>query len=204
MLSHCQMSDTKLTPEKRIAYAALALIGAAGLYWLISNSRFFTPNVRYILRRREGAFEIRDYPNLAVAETVRDGNRNEPAFNRLFSYIQGQNSVQRKIPMTAPVLFSKTAERNTMSFVMPEELAPPPEPRDPAVEVNALPARRYAVFRFQGWPRWATERKAIATLRAWLIARNFPASADPILAYYDPPWIPSPLRRNEVLIEIPI
>jgi DNA gyrase inhibitor GyrI len=106
--------------------------------------------------------------------------------------------------MTAPVLLTKTPERNTMSFVMPEDLAPPPEPRNPAVEVNALPARRYAVFRFHGWPRHATERKAIATLRAWLIARSLPASADPILAYYDPPWIPSPLRRNEVMIEIPI
>jgi SOUL heme-binding protein len=37
-----------------------------------------------------------------------------------------------------------------------------------------------------------------------LIARSCPASAYPMLAYYDPPWIPSPLRRNEVLIEIPI
>jgi hypothetical protein len=198
------MRYTKQSPEKQVAYTALALIGGAALYWFISKSRFFTPNVRYILRRREGAFEIRDYPNLAIAETVRDEDRNEPAFNRLFGYIQGQNSVQRKIPMTAPVLLTKTPERNTMSFVMPEDLAPPPEPRNPAVEVNALPARRYAVFRFHGWPRHATERKAIATLRAWLIARSLPASADPILAYYDPPWIPSPLRRNEVMIEIPI
>jgi DNA gyrase inhibitor GyrI len=198
------MSDTKHTPGKQLAYAALTVIGVAALYWFISNSRFFTSNVRYILRRREGAFEIRDYPNLAVAETTRDEGRNEPAFNRLFGYIQGQNSVERKIPMTAPVFITKTPDRNTMSFVMPENLAPPPEPSDPAIEVNALPARRYAVFRFQGWPRHATERKAIATLRAWLIARSFPASADPILAYYDPPWIPSPLRRNEVLIEIPI
>jgi SOUL heme-binding protein len=204
MLSHSGMTDAKQISGKQVAYAALAVIGAAGLYWLVSTSRFFTPNVRYVLRRREGAFEVRDYPNLAVAETRRDDGRNDPAFNRLFGYIQGQNSVQRKIPMTAPVLLRKSAERNTMSFVMPDDLAPPPEPRDPAVEVNALPARRYAVFRFQGWPRWATERKAIATLRAWLIARNLPASSDPILAYYDPPWIPSPLRRNEVLIEIPI
>lgn len=198
------MSDTKQSPEKQVAYVALVLIGAAAFYWFISKSRFFRPNVRYILRRREGAFEIRDYPNLAVAETTRDENTNEIAFNRLFGYIQGDNSVHRKIPMTAPVLLTKTPERNTMSFVMPDDLAPPPEPRDPAVEVNAVPARRYAVFRFQGWPRRATERRAIGTLRAWLIARSLPASADPILAYYDPPWIPSPLRRNEVMIEIPI
>ncbi len=195
------MPDEK--QKKQMAWAALAVIGAAGLYWLVSTSRFFTPKVRYVLRRREGAFEVRDYPNLAIAQTTRGEESNEPAFNRLFQYIQGQNSVRRKIPMTAPVLLTRAQESNTMSFVMPEDLAPPPEPRDPAVEVNALPARRYAVFRFQGWPRRATERKAIATLRAWLIARNFPAGADPIIAYYDPPWIPSPLRRNEVLIEIP-
>ena len=198
------MSDTKQSPEKQVAYAALVLIGAAALYWFISKSRFFTPSVRYILRRREGAFEIRDYPNLAVAETTRDEDSNGVAFNRLFGYIHGENSLQRKIPMTAPVLLTKKPDRNTVSFVMPENLAPPPEPANPAVEVNAVPARRYAVFRFQGWPRHATERKAIGTLRAWLIARGLPVTADPILAYYDPPWIPSPLRRNEVLIEIPL
>jgi hypothetical protein len=198
------MLRRKDVSEKQIAWTILTVAGVIGLYWLVSRSRFCTPNVRYILRRREGAFEIRDYPNLAIAETAREEESSQPAFNRLFQYIQGQNSVRRKIPMTAPVLLSKTPERNTVSFVMPEDLAPPPEPRDPAVQVNAFPARRYAVFRFHGWPRHATERKAIATLRAWLIARSLPASADPILAYYDPPWIPSPLRRNEVMIEIPV
>jgi DNA gyrase inhibitor GyrI len=204
MLSHCRMLTRKDASEKQMAWTVVAVAGAIGLYWLVSRSRFCTPNVRYILRRREGTFEIRDYPNLAVAETTREEEGRQPAFNRLFQYIQGENSIQRKIPMTAPVLLTKTPDRNTVSFVMPEELAPPPEPRDPAVQVNALPARRYAVMRFHGWPRRATERKAIATLRAWLIARSLPASADPILAYYDPPWIPSPLRRNEVMIEIPI
>jgi DNA gyrase inhibitor GyrI len=198
------MRDTKQPSDKQIASAALILIGAAAVFWFVSKSRFFRPNVHYILRRREGAFEIRDYPNLAIAETIRDEDSNETAFNRLTDYIRGDNSVHRKIPMTAPVLLTKTPERSTISFVMPEDLAPPPEPRDPAVEVNALPARRYAVFRFHGWPRQATERKAIGTLRAWLIARDLPVTADPILAYYDPPWIPSPLRRNEVMIELPI
>jgi hypothetical protein len=198
------MRDTNQSPEKQVGYVALVLIGAAAFYWFISKSRFFRPTVHYILRRREGAFEIRDYPNLAIAETTRDEDSNQIAFNRLSSYIQGENSVHRKIPMTAPVLLTKTPERNTMSFVMPDDLAPPPEPHNPAVEVNALPARRYAVFRFHGWPRFATERKAIGTLRAWLIARSLPATADPILAYFDPPWIPSPLRRNEVMIEIPL
>jgi hypothetical protein len=198
------MHNAKQSPEKQIGYAALVLIGAAAFYWFISKSRFFRPNVRYILRRREGAFEIRDYPNLAIAETTREEESYVPAFNRLSHYLQGENSVRRKIPMTAPVLLTKRAERKTISFVMPDDLTPPPEPSDPDIEVNALPARRYAVFRFQGWPRFATERKAIATLRAWLIARSLPATADPILAYYDPPWIPSPLRRNEVMIEIPI
>jgi hypothetical protein len=201
MLSNCWMLRRKDDSEKQIRLTLVAIAGGIALYWFISNSRFCRPKVRYILRRREGAFEIRDYPNLAVAETRREEESRQPAFNRLFHYIDGENSIQRKIPITAPVLLTKTPQRNTVSF-MPEDLAPPPEPHDPAVEVNALPARRYAVFRFHGWPRRATERKAIGTLRAWLLARSLPASADPILAYYDPPWIPSPLRRNEVMIEI--
>jgi hypothetical protein len=198
------MLTRKEASEKQLKWALLGIAGGIALYWFISHSRFCRPNVRYILRRREGAFEIRDYPSLAVAETTRDEEDTDPAFDRLSRYIHGENSVRRKISMTAPVLLTKSADRNTMSFVMPEDLAPPPEPRDSAVEVNALPARRYAVFRFHGWPRHATERKAIGTLRAWLIARGFPVAADPILAYYDPSWIPSPLLRNEVMIEIPI
>ncbi len=191
----------ELSNEEKILWGTLTVLGGAALYWVVANSRFFTPHVPYVVRRREGAFELRDYPDLAVVETPQENNG--AAFNLLFNYIKGENSLRRKIPMIAPVLINKAVEREKMSFVMPDDVAPPPEPRHAALEVNVLPARRYAALRFQGWPRRANERKAIAVLRARLIDRQLPASADPIIAYYDPPWMPPPLRRNEVLIEIP-
>ena len=141
----------KAKKNEQIVWVAAGAIFAAGLYWVISTSRFFTPSVRYQVRRREGDVEIRDYPDLAVAETAREQTDNR-AFNRLFRYLEGANSTSRKISMTAPVLLTRAPNRSSMSFIMPEEIAPP-EPRDAAVEVNALPACRYAALRFHGWLR---------------------------------------------------
>ena len=195
-------SRDKISPDQ-LRWTALATIAGAGLIWIFATSRFCTARVRYILRRREGAFEIRDYPDLAVAETPRPEAQNTAAFNRLHRYIQGANSTGRKIPMTAPVFLEKSDGQRSMAFIMPNEIPAPPEPRDPEVEINVRPAGRFAVLRYHGWPAWRNERKAIAILRRWLIDQGLPASADPIIAYYDPPWMPPPLRRNEILIQLP-
>lgn len=185
-----------------IVWGSIALLGTAGLIWVVATSRFFTPNVRYTVRRREGPIEIRDYPDLAIAQTDGDA-REQQAFNQLFRYISGNNSTRQKIPMTAPVLIEKRGTAPRMAFIMPDEVSPPPEPENARVEINVRPAVRMAALRYRGWPNQQNERQAIGVLRRWLLDRELPITAEPVIAYYDPPWMPPPLRRNEVLIPLP-
>ncbi len=186
-----------------ILLGSLALAGVAGFVWLTATSRFFTATVRYGVRRREGPVEIRDYPDLVVAQTGGDAHEGH-AFDRLFHYIKGESSTRQKIPMTAPVLIEKREAGSRMNFIMPDQVSPLPEPRSSRVEINVRPAARFAVLRYHTWPNRRNERKAIAILRKWLIERELPATADPIIAYYDPPWMPAPFRRNEIMIRLPV
>ncbi len=73
----------------------------------------------------DGAFEIREYPEIVVATaTMKNGNNNQNSgFMSLFRYISGKNEAEQKIAMTTPV-FSKTGgDLQEMSFVLPEKVA---------------------------------------------------------------------------------
>ena len=44
--------------------------------------------------------------------------------------------------------------------------------------------------------------KALAELQAWLAWENLKGDGTPIYGYFDPPWTPSFLRRNEVMLRV--
>lgn len=155
----------------------------------------------YTVSARDGDFELRDYPALALVRT----ESGEGDFMRLFRYISGGNKAGQKIAMTAPVLVGHEGEKKGMSFVMPEKVAATgevPAPEDPAVVKDSLPAGQFAVYRYSGGRSEANEQEALAKLRAWVGARRLEATGEPLFAYYDPPWIPPFLRRNEVMLRI--
>jgi hypothetical protein len=60
----------------------------------------------------------------------------------------------------------------------------------------------FAAIRFRGYGSPESQQKAMETLRAWIKAAGRTAKGDPIFAYYDPPWTPEFMRRNELLIEV--
>ena len=37
-------------------------------------------------------------------------------------------------------------------------------------------------------------------LRSWMEAERLPAKPPPVFGYFDPPWTPAFLRRNEVML----
>jgi hypothetical protein len=65
-----------------------------------------------------------------------------------------------------------------------------------------MPARRVAAIRFSGRTTDAVLAQREAELRAWMAARGLDAAAAPVFAYYNDPFTPGPLRRNEVLIDL--
>ena len=86
---------------------------------------------------------------------------------------------------------------------MPAKLKTPevPKPSDDSVAVRELPAGRFAVLRFSGSRSVKTEAESLQRLRAWMRSQGLKETSSPMYAYFDPPWTPAPLRRNEVMIQ---
>ena len=150
-----------------------------------------------VVRKGEG-FELRRYPPIRVAETADQGD----SFLRLFRYIDRNNGDSRKISMTTPVWMDPVPERpGTMAFVLPSGLTNPPAPGDGAVRLSERPGGTWAVRRFRG-SRQGNDGEALARLRQELSNAGISPTGPARFAYYDPPWIPGFLRRNEAMLPV--
>lgn len=191
---------------------------------LASTSAMAIEEPQYQVIEKDGAFELRNYAPYLVAETQVDADfegAGNIAFRRLFRYISGDNSAEQKIAMTAAVTQSRAAKGEKIAmtapvtqvasdtgykvaFIMPGAytLATVPKPVDPTIRIREIPAQRVAAWRYSG--RWtvANYRENEQKLRAVLSVRGLKASGEPVLARYNPPFMPSFLRRNEILIPV--
>jgi hypothetical protein len=120
----------------------------------------------------------------------------------LFRFITGANEAQQKIAMTTPVFMEGGPSGPTMAFVLPAKLktADVPKPADGTVTVRELAAGRFAVLRYSGSRNTKNEAEALARLQGWLELERLTAQTGPVFGYFDPPWTPSFLRRNEVML----
>ncbi len=183
---------------------AIVLPVGVAIFWLISTSRAATETTEYKLIRKDGDLEIREYPTLIVATTPMSDGEMNGSFGQLFRFITGTNAQSEKIAMTTPVLIDTAKGKRTMSFVMPKKAVEKgvPQPSGESVSLGKIAAARFAVLRFGGGRTAEHEEKAAGKLKAWLKARKIAVKGEPIFAYYDPPWTPVFLRRNEVMIQI--
>jgi SOUL heme-binding protein len=195
----------------------LALVALGGPAVAIEEPRFE-------LEQRDGDRELRRYAPYLVAETLVGGSFDEAgnaAFRRLFRYISGNNRGERKIAMTSPVVqqdasgskIAMTAPVRQegdaaggfrVAFVVPAEFARAtvPEPNDPLVTIHEVPEQRMAVLRYSG--RWTEKnyREHETLLRKWMAERGLAAAGPPVYARYNAPFVPWPMRRNEVLVPV--
>jgi DNA gyrase inhibitor GyrI len=200
-----------------IAGLAAAIIG--GWVYVVSN----VEQPKYDLVRQDGAIEIRDYPALVVAEVTRRGDRNSAVrqgFGPLAAYIFAKDRAGETISMTAPVMqnretFAMTAPVTQtpidvdgttwlIRFVMPAQYTLETLPEAAGDDVRLLkiaPARRAAI-RFSGVATDALIATNESILRKWLAANKFEISGAPTYAYYNDPFTPGPLRRNEIMIDV--
>jgi len=203
---------------KRAACLALTALFARG-----STTMAATEEARYTVEQQDGPVEVRRYAPQVVAEVRIDGRMEDAgnkAFQPLFRYISGNNRAKAKIAMTSPVGQEKApGEKITMTapvgqqaangawavtFMMPARynLDTLPEPLDERVRLREVPGRRMAAIRYSG--RWTRRRYDLhlAKLRKWLEEQGLVASGEPVWARYNPPFTPSFLRRNEILIPL--
>jgi hypothetical protein len=178
------------------------------------------PSFRTVLR--DGAFEVRDYPALIVAEVTVTGAQKDAAnkgFRLLAAYIFGANTRRQSVAMTAPVAQTRVGEKIATTapvaqtevggswivrFTMPSSysLETLPEPDDHRVRLRRVAAERLAVLRFSGLasPRDVEARTAdlLSAARSHQLRTIGPVT----LAQYNPPWTPWFMRRNEVLVAV--
>jgi hypothetical protein len=171
---------------------------------------------------KDGAFEIRDYPALAIAEVTVTGDQKGAAskgFRLLAGYIFGgnrrkqridmtapvaQKPISEKIAMTAPVTQTQTAGEWVVRFTMPSaySLETLPEPNDARIRLRMTPPSRFAVVRFSGLAQPDDVAAKTAELSAWMKNRHLHGAGPATLAQYNPPWTLWFMRRNEVMIPI--
>ena len=158
----------------------------------------------YQLLERDGMFEIRYYEPLILAISPETDLSGSSGFGRLFNFISGDNRDRRKIAMTAPVLNDLGQQQLTIAFVMPHDYqaGTVPQPKDPAVRIREVPARKVAAVVFKGnaTPRAIARQRA--ALLAWLEQRRLETIGPIELARYNPPFIPGIFKRNELWVEL--
>lgn len=154
-----------------------------------------------------GDVEIRKYSQMVIAETWVEGEfgaAGNEGFRRNASYIFGGNQRKQKISMTAPVFQEEKEGKKRVVFVMPAEknFIDMPSPDDSRVVLKEIPPKKMAALKYSG--TWSEERylEKVKELQDFLRNKGIKTKGLPILARYNPPWIPWFLRRNEVLIEI--
>jgi effector-binding domain-containing protein len=169
-----------------------------------------TEEIPYRVTGQIGEIEFRTYPAIRVASV--SGYPDNEAFGYLFRYISGNNRVKQKIPMTAPVITTETipmtapviSDAATMSFVMPEGYTRDdlPEPLEPGVRIEEIPARTVAVIRFTGRADPRAVEDQTARLLAILAEHQVRVIGSPFLMRYNAPFVPGFLRRNEAGVPI--
>jgi hypothetical protein len=185
------------------AIGAAAAVGGAWLVW--RASRADEPDYQVV--EQDGAVEVRKYPSLVTASTHNAGERDAAlgeGFQTLADYIFAKSRPGPKLAMTAPVLSDHQSDgRWRTRFIMPTGKARAELPAPPAgVELASEPGARVAAIGFSGRPTNDMLEDKEQQLRSWLQLKGYPHEARAVHAFYNAPFLPGPLRRNEVLIRL--
>lgn len=164
-----------------------------------------TPNYKVI--KTLGDVEIREYPQMILAQTKLGGKRYDTNVNNGFgvvaNYIFGGNQQKQKIAMTAPVIMNMSDKDASMSFVMPSQyqLSDLPSPNSTAVSLVSQDSMKLAVLRFGGFSSDEKIAKYAQILTEVLEKNNIRTKGSLLFMGYNAPWDVIN-RRNEVAFQI--
>lgn len=182
-------------------------------------------NPRYTVEKYIDDIEIRQYEPMIVAQVSEKKPGQEglnSGFSALADYIFGNNTAgsgismttpvidtknkSESISMTTPVIDIKNNEDRTIVFTMPSKwtIESIPKPNNPNVELVQWPAEKKAVlsfFLFQ-FENQSTRKNAENNLLEILKKNNISHKGDITFAFYNPPFTPFFLRRNEVMVTV--
>ncbi|MEM0895720.1 MAG: heme-binding protein [Verrucomicrobiota bacterium] len=161
-------------------------------------------SAEYSVEKTDGNYEIREYAELVIVKASMNGDTPEDGdtFMELFRYISGENEAEEKIAMTTPVFIDR--KEDEMQFVLPKAVAEKgaPQASSDSVSLETVRKGKFASLRFKGSRSDEAAQAAADNLSAWIKSNGLVAIGKPTFAYYDPPFTPEALRRNEVLIRL--
>lgn len=155
-------------------------------------------------------FEIREYKPCVIAEvkvSADYSSASSRAFSSLFGYISSGNTNSEKIAMTAPVISAQKPDDSEIwyvSFVMPagSKFEDMPQPNDSKVLLRELDSEICVATSFRGNATTELSKKRELQLRAAAAKENLTLSNETRICRFDPPFKPSFLQYNEIVIPI--
>lgn len=180
------------------------LLVIVGVLFAFKSDKIEMP--AYSVIKKYGSMEIRQYPNMIVAQTMLMQSTQEQkmsgGFRTIAGYIFGGNDRNQKIAMTAPVVM-KMGDTASMYFMMPKQYNSTqlPKPNSSKVEIVNERARVLAVIRFGGFSSEMKIEKYKNKLAAIISENNLKTTGPYMYMGYNAPWDVIN-RRNEVAIEV--
>ena len=161
--------------------------------------------LKYKTIEKHGKIEIREYKNffLASTKTSKDPTQNS-GFGNVFNYISGQNERQEKISMTTPVVTSYEDDQLVTGFFVPSKFDRNsiPAPSSSNVFIEEISSGIFIAIRFSGSWNDKNFDKNDLELRTYMKEHNIQVLGKRMILRYQPPFIPSFLRKNEILYRI--
>lgn len=175
--------------------------------------------------QKDDKFEIREYQEYINASVEIESDYKSAineGFRVLADYIFGNNKAKsrinmtvpvteqvntsKKIEMTAPVTSAKLRERNKylISFTMPAKytLESLPEPTNKTISIYKVAPHKAVALKFSGYLNEKITARKTQELEEWLKKNNLQTKDEFMFAQYNPPWIPGPFRKNEIIANL--
>ncbi|MDG1286730.1 MAG: heme-binding protein [Rickettsiales bacterium] len=171
---------------------------------------------------QEPDIKIRRYAPMIVAEVTTSGDMKESTssgFRPLADYIFGNNLAQESMDMTVPVS-QQASEKMAMTvpvsqqqeaddqwnvrFYMSDEytLKSLPKPNNEAVSLREIAGHDAAVLQFSGSSSASNMMEHKQLLETYLAKQNIVTDGPAVYAYYNHPFTPWFLKRNEVMLKL--
>lgn len=189
----------------------LALAYFVYYFYIMRNVKI--PTYRVI--SQQGSVEIRQYDPMIIAEVTLAGERNDTinhGFKVLAAYIFGENissnpnrTAKEEIAMTAPVMHQKTSSQTwQVRFVMPKQysLNTLPKPKTKDIKLISLDQENFVVIRYSGSWSERCAQEQLGRLMQFVKDNKLQVIDSPIYAYYNPPFTPPFMRRNEIMLKL--
>lgn len=189
----------------RMIGAGVAAAVAAGFGYAMLRDREETLGFDTVVR--DGAFSVRRYPQLLVAETLEPGPRDSALTRGVLALADFLDRARGSLglPRIAPLLADGADDRGWRTrIVLPAdaEVEALGAGDDDGVVVRLLEPRRLAAIRFAG----ETDDRALERhedeLRSWMEAQGLQAAGPAGYAFYHSPLTPAPFKRSDVLIPL--